>query len=203
MADALQVALLPRLAAALSQLMPHARLRVVGIDALLSLGDLGSGQVDLHLGVRATGPGIHAEPLFQERTVLTARESSPSCSGKLSRQRLGTLQHVAVELAPGRGFRDPVAGAYQRARIARSVTVTVASFAAAAAVAAASDLVATLPESFMVAQGKQLGLATVRGPVPKHSIAIAMCWHERTHTDSALIAFRGLVRSVSVASRTA
>jgi DNA-binding transcriptional LysR family regulator len=196
-ADALQVAWLPHVAAALSQRMPLARLRVVGIDALLSLGDLGSGEVDLHVGVRATGPGIHAEPLYDERTLLVARKGNPMCTGKLSRQRLGTLQHVAVELAPGRGFRDPIAGAYQRAGIARNVTMTVASFAAAAAVAAASDLVATLPESLIRAQAKQLGLAKVRGPIPQHTIAIAMCWHERTHTDGALIAFRELIRSVS------
>lgn len=197
MADALQVAWLPRLVSELSRRMPLTRLRVVGIDALLSLGDLGSGEVDLHVGVRATGPGIHAEPLYDERTVLVARKGHPACAKRLSTSQLDALSHVAVELAPGRGFRDPIAGAYQRARLARQVSVTVASFAAAAAIAAASDLVATLPESLVRAQGKRLGLVAVRGPVPRHAIPIALCWHERTHADSALAAFRGIVRTVS------
>lgn len=197
MADALQVAWLPRLASELSRRMPLARLRVLGIDALLSLGDLGSGEVDLHVGVRATGPGIHAEPLYDERTVLVAGKGHSACARRLSAQRLSALSHVAVELAPGRGFRDPIAGAYQRAGLERQVSMTVASFAAAAAVAAASDLVATLPESLLRAQGKRLGLSPVRGPVPQHAIPIAMCWHERTHADGALAAFRDIVRSIS------
>lgn len=196
MADALQVTWLPQLAAALARKMPLARLRVVGIDALLSLGNLSSGEIDLHVGVRATGPGIRAEPLYDERTVLVARRAHPQCSARLSRERLGTLRHVAVELAPGRGFRDPVAAAYARAGVEREVSVTVATFAAAAAVAARSDLVATLPASLLTAQGKALGLIAVRGAVPKHSVALALCWHERTQVDPATSTFRDLVRAV-------
>jgi DNA-binding transcriptional LysR family regulator len=196
MADALQVTWLPPLAAALAGKMPLARLRVVGIDALLSLGNLSAGEIDVHVGVRATGPGVRAEPLHDERTVLVARRAHPECSGRLSRQRLGRLRHVAVELAPGRGFRDPVAAAYARAGVERQVSLTVTTFAAAAAVAARSDLVATLPASLLAAQGKALGLLAVRGPVPKQHVALSLCWHDRTHLDPASSAFRDLVRAV-------
>ena len=194
MADALQVAWLPRIAAGLAKQMPLSRLRVVGIDALLSLGDLGSNEVDLHVGVRATGPGVHTRALYDERTVLVARKANPDCRGKLSRERLGSLRHVAVELAPGRGFRDPVEMAYARARTPRHVGLTVTTFAAAAAVAASTNLVTTLPQSLFTAQGARLGLAAVRGPVPKHDVAVALCWHERTHTDPAVSALRALVQ---------
>jgi DNA-binding transcriptional LysR family regulator len=76
----------------------------------------------------------------------------------------------------------------------RSVAMTVPTFAAAAAVAAATDLVATLPLSFFAAQGKRLGLMAVEGPVPAHAVPMALCWHERTHTDPAMCEFRALVR---------
>jgi len=194
MADAGQVAWLPSIAANFSRALPNARLRVVGIESLLSLGDLGSGEVDLHVGVRATGPGVHAEPLLDEQTVLVARKNHPECSGKLSRRRLGSLRHVAVEMAPGRGFRDTVAAAYARARIERAVTTVVPTFTAAAAVAAATDLVATLPASLFATRGHSLRLRAVEGPLPAHSVAIALCWHERTHTDPAMAEFRALVR---------
>jgi DNA-binding transcriptional LysR family regulator len=106
MSDAGQVAFLPSIAASMAKKMPNARLRVVGIDALLSLGDLASTEVDLHLGVRATGPSIHAEALFNEQTLLVARKGNPGCAGKPTRPRLALLRHVGVEMAPGRGFRD-------------------------------------------------------------------------------------------------
>jgi len=194
MADAGQVAWLPGIATAMARDMPKARLRVVDIASLLSLGDLGSSEVDLHVGVRATGPGIHAAALLDEPTVLVARQDHPACARKLSRRSLGSLCHVGVVMAPGQGFRDRVAAAYAQARTERTVTLTVPTFAAAAAVAAATDLVATLPESLLAVHGSRLGLRRVQGPVPVHSVTMALCWHERTHADPATIEFRALVR---------
>ena len=172
MADAGQVARLPRIASAMAREMPNARLRVVGIDSLLSLGDLASTEVDVHVGVRATGSGIHSEPLLDERTVLVARKNHPECARRLSRRRLGLLRHVAVEMAPGRGFRDTVTSAYARARIERIVSMAVPTFAAAAAIAAATDLVATLPASLLATHGARLGLRTVEGPLPIHTVTM-------------------------------
>ncbi len=86
MADAGQVASLPAIAVALTKAMPNARLRVVGIDSLLALGDLSSNEVDLHFGIRATGPGIHAEALYDEPTLLVARAAHPAGRAKLSRR---------------------------------------------------------------------------------------------------------------------
>jgi DNA-binding transcriptional LysR family regulator len=198
MADAGQVAWLPLIAGRLRQCMPSARLRIVGIDSLLALGDLASSEVDLHVGVRATGAGIHAEPLLDERTLLIARKNHPARARRLTRRTLGLLQHVGVEMAPGRGFRDPVAAAYARARISRSVVLSVPTFAAAAAVVAKSDLVATLPASVFDTYVTRLGLGRLQGPVPHHSVAMALCWHDRTHQDPAMAAFRALVRTAIV-----
>ena len=194
MADAGQVAWLPNIVSAMAREMPNANLRVVGIASLLSLGDLASTEVDLHIGVRATGPGIHAQALLEEETVLVCRNDHPACTRRLTRRRLEALRHVGVEMAPGQGLRDVVAAAYAQARTARTVTLTVPTFAAAAAVAAATDLVATLPASLFAAQGRRTGLRVVLGPVPRHTVPIAICWHERTHTDPAKVAFRELVR---------
>src|SRR5713101_2500562 len=83
MADAGQVARLSSVVSAMAREMPNARLRVVGIGSLFSLEDLASTEVDLHFGVRATGPGIHAEPLLDEQTVLVARKDHPACAHRL------------------------------------------------------------------------------------------------------------------------
>jgi DNA-binding transcriptional LysR family regulator len=201
MADAGQVARLPGIVSALARKMPNARLRVVGIDSLVSLGDLAATEVDLHLGVKATGPGIHAEPLLDEQVVLVARRAHPQRARKLSRRGLASLLHVGVEMAPGRGFRDPIAAVYTRAGIERTVAVTVPTFTAAAAVAATTDLVATLPASLLSVHGASLGLRAVDGPVPVHKVTMALCWHERTHTDPAMSAFRELVRGAVLGGR--
>lgn len=196
-ADAGQVTRLPRLTALLAVEMPHARLRVVGIDSLVSLGGLAGTEVDVVIGVGEGGPGMHVEPLFDERTVLVARRDRRDVSARLSRSSLAAQRHVAVEMVPGKVLRDLTAVAYARAGIARDVAVVVPTFTAAAAVAAATNLVATLPASLAKVLGPRLGLRMVKAPVPGHTVTMKMSWHDRTDADPAMAAFRDVVRRVA------
>ncbi|AFE09569.1 HTH-type transcriptional activator nahR [Corallococcus coralloides DSM 2259] len=193
-ADAGQVTWGPRIAARMAEEMPNARLSVVGIASLVALGDLTSSQVDLHIGLAGRGAGLHVEPLLDERTVLVAREDHPALAKRLSPRALSALRHVGVEMVPGKGFRDLVGAAYARAGIRREVAMTVPSFLTAAAMVAATDLVATLPESLVAAQGSRLGVRGVNAQIPAHTVKLALCWHDRTHADPAARCFRELVR---------
>jgi DNA-binding transcriptional LysR family regulator len=193
-ADAGQVTWVPRIAALLGAEMPRAQLSVVGIDSLISLGDLASSEVDLHIGLPGRGAGLHFEPLLDERTVLVARVGHPALGKRLSARSLAGLRHVGVEMVPGKGFRDVVGSAYARAGVPREVALTVPSFTAAASVVAATDLVATLPESLVSAHGTRLGVRAVNAAFPERTVKLALCWHERTHTDPSARSFRELVR---------
>ena len=177
--------------------MPHAHLRVFGIDSLVSLGGLASTEVDVVIGVGEEGPGIHVEPLFEERTVLVARRAHRGVSARLSRSALAAQRHVAVEMAPGKVLRDLTGAAYARAGIARDVAVVVPTFTAAAAVAASTNLVATLPASLAKVLGPRLGLRILKGPVPSQTVTMKMSWHDRTDADPAMAAFRDVVRRVA------
>jgi DNA-binding transcriptional LysR family regulator len=194
-ADVGQVVHLPRIAALLAREMPRARLRVVGIDSLVSLGGVaGPGpEVDVAIGIAETVPGVHADSLFDEPSTLVARARHPAIKSR-SQRSLPTLRHVAVEMVPGKGFRDPVAVAYARANVAREVAMTVPSFSAAAAVVAATDYVATLPCSLLEVLGPRMDLRALAVAAPAHTLRMQLWWHERTHSDTALIAFRALVR---------
>jgi DNA-binding transcriptional LysR family regulator len=197
-ADAGQVTWLPHIALRMAEAMPRAHLRVIGIDSLVSLGDLSSPEVDLHIGLRGTGAGLHAEPLFEERTVLVARRGHRVIGKRLSRSGLGTLRHVRVDMLPGRNLRDPVAAAYARAGIERVVALTVPSFAAAAAVVATADLVTTIPASLLAVHAD---LRAVIAATPAHAVEIALCWHDRTDSDPAARGFRAVVRSALAGRR--
>ncbi|WP_338864720.1 LysR family transcriptional regulator [Myxococcus stipitatus] len=193
-ADAGQLTWGPRIAARMASELPNARLRVVGIDSLVSLGDLSSGEVDLHIGLAGRGPGLHVEPLLEERTVLVARRAHPLRGRRLSARALGELQHVGVEMVPGKSFRDVVGAAYARAGVRRDVVMTVPTFTAAIAVVAECDLVTTLPASLAEGAGTRLGVRELDAPFPSHTVKLALCWHERTHVDPAARFFRTLVR---------
>lgn len=193
-ADAGQVVRLPEIALRMTREMPHARLRVVGIDSLVSLGGLAGTEVDVALGAGEHGPGVRSESLFAERTQLVWRRAHPLGKKRLTRSALEALRHVAVEMVPGKGFRDLAAVAFARAGVPREVVMTVPTFTAAAAVVAATDLVASVPASLVDVLGPRLGLGVVTGNVPTYDVTMRLSWHERTHGDPALVGFRDLVR---------
>jgi DNA-binding transcriptional LysR family regulator len=72
--------------------------------------------------------------------------------------------------------------------------VTVPTFTAAAAVVAATDLVATLPASLTDVLGPRLGLRAEAAQAPLYTVTMNLCWHERTHPDPGMVGFRALVR---------
>lgn len=191
-ADAGQIARLPRLVGLLAGEMPRARLRVVGIDTYVSSGGIAGAEVDVALiAVVDKAPGVHATPLYLEESILVARRGNRRAGGTLTKKELAALQHVDVQVAPGRGYRE-LARSYERLGITREVAVVVPSFVAAAAVVARTDLVATLPASLVEVVGEWLGLRVITSPAPTVANEIMLAWHERTHDDPAMRAFREL-----------
>jgi DNA-binding transcriptional LysR family regulator len=191
-ADAGQVVKLPRVVAALGAEMPRARLRVLSIDTLFALGGLAGTEIDVAIGAGEKGPQIHISPLFEERMVLVARVAHPRVRHRVTKTQLATLRHVEVQVAPGRGSR-PLAATYAASGLERDIAVVVPTFTAAAAVVAATDYVASLPASLVDVLGARLGLRQVATPLPPVGTIINLLWHERTHRDPALRAFRDLL----------
>jgi DNA-binding transcriptional LysR family regulator len=193
-ADVGQVVRVPRLASLMAAEMPRAHLRIVGVESLVSLAGVGGTEVDVAVGIAHKGPGIHVESLFDEPLLLVGRADHPATKTKLTRRALEELRHIAIDMVPGRGYRDMVGAAYTRAGIERLVAMTVPTFTAAIAVLVETDYVAMIPTSLLEGYAERLGLRAVAGPIPEHSVAMQLSWHERTHTDPAMIAFRELLR---------
>jgi DNA-binding transcriptional LysR family regulator len=192
-ADAGQVVRVPRLVSAFAKEMPLARLRIVGIDTLLSSGGLSGTEVDVAVvGVAEAGPGLHAIPLYNEHTVLVARRGHAMAGARISKANLAAVRHVDVHVAPGHGFQALVS-AHARLGINRNVALVVPNFTAAAAVVAQTDFVATLPESFVDRFADSFRICKLAGSVPRLSVAIQLAWHERTDHDPSMQAFRALV----------
>lgn len=191
--DAGQIARLPRLAKLLAKEMPHSQLRVVGVDTYMSSGGITGTEVDVAIiAVAEKTPGVHFAPLYKEDSVLVARRGHPRASAQITKTQLGQLQHVDVQVAPGRGYRE-LARSYARLDIKREVGMVVPSFIAAAAVIAQTDFVATLPASLVEVLGKRLRLRVVMAPAPRITTEIKLVWHERTLDDPAMRSFREVV----------
>jgi DNA-binding transcriptional LysR family regulator len=202
-ADAGQLVQAPHLVSDFAKQMPKARLRVVGIDTLLSSGGLSGTEVDLAIAAfEANTPGVHVKALYKEYAALVARLEHPLVGTSISKRQLGGLRHVDVQLAPGRGYRG-LASAYAQRGIDRDVALVVPNFTAAAAIVAATDFVATLPESFVARFGEAFGVTKLAGTAPRLSVDIKLAWHERTAHDTLMRVFRDVVELAMRNSRAA
>jgi DNA-binding transcriptional LysR family regulator len=199
-ADVGQVVKLPRIVAAFTRAMPRARLRVLSIDTLVASGGLAGTEIDVLIGAGEKGPGIRAQPLYEEQIVLVARAGHRSVRGRVTKAQLAALRHVEVTVAPGRGNR-PLAASYAALGVARSIAVVVPTFTAAAAVVASTNLVASLPASLVDVLGPRLALRRVATPLARAGTAINLLWHERTHQDPAQRAFRDLIARAAAPAR--
>jgi DNA-binding transcriptional LysR family regulator len=191
-ADVGQVVKLPRIVAALSRRMPRARLRVLSIDTLVASGGLAGPEIDVLIGVGEKGPGVHVQPLYEETIVLVSRAGHPTVRGRVTKAQLAALRHVEVQIAPGRGNRD-LAASYAALGVARDISVVVPTFTAAAAIVAATDLVASLPSSLVDVLAPRFALHRVATPLAPIATTMNLLWHDRTHQDPALRAFRDLI----------
>jgi DNA-binding transcriptional LysR family regulator len=193
LSDAGQIARLPAAVSLLGREMPHATLRVVGIDTYLSWGGVASTELDAAVvGTVDNSAGVRTLPLYREESVLVARRGHRLARGAVTRAQLARLRHVEVHVAPGHGYRDLAAG-YRQQGIRREVAAIVPSFIAAAAVIAATDLVGTLPASLVEVIGPRLGVRALGGPAPTVTTQINLLWHERTLADRATGAFRDVL----------
>ena len=130
------------------------------------------------------------------RAPATPRSAAGSAQGAV----LAALRHVEVLQAGSRGGEQPLAASYAALGVPRDIAVVVPTFVAAAAIVAGSELVASLPDSLLGVLAPRLALRRVTTPLAPVGTNINMLWHERTHQDPALRAFRELLVHAAVGS---
>ncbi len=195
-ADGDQLGRVPAIAAKLARAMPRAGLRVIGIDQLEAAGGLEAGGADAAFGPAVPfGPGHHSEPLYEDEAACVVRAGHPARGRRWSAAAFNEAGHVDVHLALGRGgIGHRLAEEHLESHgLTREVRVIVPSFAAAAAVAARTDLVAGIPRRVALTLAKSMGCEVLRLPCPPLRFAIALHWHERTHRDPVCMLFRKIV----------
>jgi DNA-binding transcriptional LysR family regulator len=172
-----------RLVAALAEVAPGVQLRFApkpdkGVQALRD------GAIDLEIGVLGdTGPEVKVQALFQDRFVGVVRQGHALVSGPVTPERYAACGHV-VASRRGRSH-GPVDEALAVLGLARRVAVTVPSFPAAMAVAASSELVGLVTQSFVRERPNGLSVYDFALPIPTAPITVSQMWHPRVDADPA------------------
>lgn len=180
----------PALLAHVGAQAPGVRLRFVQkIDRESVL--LRDGSIDLETGVigSLTGPEVCTRRLFGDRFVGVVRSGHPLARGEISAARYAAGQHVLV----ARRDQDtgPMDDALAALGLRRSIASIVGGFTAALALAAGSDLIATVPERHT---GKlRAGMFCFALPLGMPELSVSLMWHPRMDADPAHRWLRGCV----------
>jgi DNA-binding transcriptional LysR family regulator len=155
---------------------------------------LRDGSVDLETGVIGdeTGPEVRTRMLFRDRFVGVVRIGHALSQGEITPARYAAGTHVLVSRRGlDKGLMDE---ALQALGLERVIGSFVGGFAAALAIARASDLIATVPERHT---GKlRAAMFSFPLPVPAPEITVSMLWHPRMDGDTAHRWLRGCVQEV-------
>lgn len=183
----------PPLIARLAKAAPGVRLRFVPkLDREST--SLRDGTVDLETGVigSMTGPEVRATALFRDRFVGVVRKGHPLCRGTVTPARYLAGKHISVSR---RGAEQgPIDGILERLRLTREVVAIVGGFAAALALARASDLIASVPEKHT---GRlRAGMHSFPLPFAVPPITVSLLWHPRLDADPAHRWLRERVREI-------
>ena len=183
----------PALLARIAQEAPGVRLRFVHkSDKHSAL--LRDGGVDLETGVVDVGasPEVLTQALFRDRLVGVVREGHPLSRGPLSAARFAQGQHVYVSR---RGQdRGQIDEALEAQGLVRQVSIVVAGFNTAIALARVTDLIASVPERYLTVPPE--GLHCFELPVTLPPFTVAMLWHPRQDADLAHRWLRTCLREV-------
>ena len=183
----------PALLARIAQEAPGVRLRFVHkSDKHSAL--LRDGGVDLETGVVDVGasPEVLTQALFRDRLVGVVREGHALSRGPLSAARFAQGQHVYVSR---RGQdRGQIDEALEAQGLVRQVSIVVAGFNTAIALARGTDLIASVPERYISVPPR--GLHCFELPVTLPPFTVAMLWHPRQDADLAHRWLRTCLREV-------
>lgn len=172
----------PGLVARVGRQAPGVRLRFVRkLDK--DAAALREGTVDLETGVvgETTAPELLAQSLFRDRFVGVVRQEHSMTRGRITPARYATGEHVSVSR---RGLgQGPIDEAMAGLGLARHVVTVVDGFAAALALARASDLIASVPERHTGCLRD--GMHSFPLPFATPEITVSLLWHPRMDGDPA------------------
>jgi DNA-binding transcriptional LysR family regulator len=136
--------------------------------------------------------------LFRDRYVGVVRKGHPLGKGRITPSRYATGRHISVSR---RGLdNDPIDAALMSHGVEREIAVAiVGGFAAALALARASDLIASVPEFHT--GNLRAGMHSFPLPVSLPEFTVSMLWHPRQDADPAHRWLRGRVREACAALR--
>ena len=189
--DELEALLVPALVARLLEAAPQATLSAVRLDRTRLREDLFAGRFDVALDVaQPTDDDVVHERVFEDSFCVVAAARRR----RLDREAYLAARHVAVSSRrTGPALEDFRFGAEG---VRRRVAVRCLRYETACRIAAASDLLLTLPRRLAEVHRFPLDVTVLEPPIPIPPLEVHLYWHRRSDESLASRWIRSEVRSV-------
>ncbi|MFC4273970.1 LysR family transcriptional regulator [Achromobacter aloeverae] len=198
--------LIPALIAHLRAVAPGLRLRSHVPELARASHELEEGYSDLLISfMRPVPDGLHVSLLLRQKLAVIAARHHPDVRGSVDLEQYTRWPHVYY--TRGREGNATLEATVDEALAAvgldRRIGAWQPSILSSAAVVAASDMLATVPEHLARHFEATAGVQVLPPPVPMPDVDIAMYWHDRMHKDPAHQWLRGALRDVAARVRAA
>ncbi|MEM9188126.1 MAG: LysR substrate-binding domain-containing protein [Myxococcota bacterium] len=177
-----EAALLPRLAARVSQQAPCVSLRSVAGQRLEVEASAARGELDRGFSyVPRRGGGVHIELLGPEVIVVIARRDHPRIDGVVSLDGFFEERHVVLDMEDER--RQQIERMLRASGPPRRVLAIASHYTTVPSIVVASDGLAMVPRSMVRSPLYQQQLQCLSPPMPLAPLPLHVGWHGGFHTD--------------------
>lgn len=175
---------LPPLVQHLRALAPHISLSAVRHERTNLQGMLAAGDVDIAIDVHLPKTSnVSLSPLWGGHMVVLARRDHPVIASGLDLKTYLSLDHiVASSRRKGASVEDMV---LQKLGYERRIAVRCQNHATAGQIAARTDMLLTVPQSFAATLMRFHDLATLPAPIAIPSMDLYIYWHNHLDKDPA------------------
>lgn len=192
--------LIPALIAHLRRIAPGIRLRTHVPELSRVSHELEEGYADLLISfMRPVPDNLHVSLLLRQKLSVIAAKQHPEVLDQIDLEQYVRWPHVYY--TRGRDgsatLENTVDDALTAMGKTRQIGAWQPSILSSAAVVAASDMLATVPEHLARHFEKTAGVQVLEPPVPMADADIAMYWHDRVHKDPAHQWLRGVLRELA------
>jgi DNA-binding transcriptional LysR family regulator len=172
--DVFGAAMLPRLVARLRKAAPKVDLEVRSSGETPLESMLERREIDAAFGLRFRSSALSITEVGSEDMVVVFRSGHPALGRKLTVDRYCALDHIVV--APRGQPGSPIDAALHALGRSRRVALRVPHFVSAVLAASQTDLVTTLPRSFVAALGRLAPIAIREVPLesPRFTFQVAI-----------------------------
>lgn len=190
--DYVQLVVLPTIIQKINEIAPNVSIDIVNLHEINAAAPFEEGDIDLAIGmISEPFAALQSKLLFLEKPVCVGKFDHPLLKNNFTQKKYLQAKHIAnYQRKTQMSLTDQ---ALKKNKETRNTLITVQGILPALYYAAASDLIATVPERLAKLYQVSLKLSLQKPPFPIADAPVYIAWHVKDEDDICLKWLRELI----------